>query len=302
MEIKTFDELIEKVKTAPTVRAAVASAADSHTIQAALHAYHENIIDPIFIGNKQEITALLKQENETPENFKIIDEPDILQTSHIASKIVNAGEAEIVMKGFIDTSDFLRGILDKEHGLRTGNPMSHIAFLQVPGYPKLMAVTDGGMVTAPDYPTKVQIVNNAVSILHGMGYECPKVAAVTAVEKPNKAMPETMEARQLQEENENGTIPGCIIEGPVSYDIVVSKESAINKGFSGKYSEDYDILLMPNIAAGNIMSKALIYNAGAKMSGLVAGAKVPLVLNSRSSSSEEKYYAIVLAAASRLHS
>lgn len=301
MEIKSFDELIAKVKAAPTIRAAIASAADLHTLEAAVHAHKEGIIEPVFIGDKNKIEELLSSIGLVHERYDIIDEPDILQTSHVASKMVNAGKADIVVKGFIDTSDFLRGILDKEHGLRTGNPMSHIAFLQVPGYKKLLAITDGGMVTAPDYQGKVQLVENAVAILRGMGYECPKVAAVTAVEKPNKAMPETLDAQMLQEENKKGIIKNCIIEGPVSYDIVMSRESAQNKGFTGKHSEDYDILLMPNISAGNIMSKALMYNAGAKMSGLVAGAKVPLVLNSRSSSAEEKFYAIVLAAASRLY-
>lgn len=301
MEIKSFDELINQVRQAPVKNVAIAAASDMHSIEAGLHALEESISIPIFIGDGAEIENLIKSKNVSPDTVQIIDEKDRLKTPIIASKLVNSGEADFIMKGFIDTSDFLRGILNKEDGLRTGKTMSHLAFLQVPGYGKLMAVTDAGMITQPDYETKKEILDNAVQIFKGMGYDLPKIAAVTAVEKLNKAMPETLDAEKLQTEYMNGTIGDCVIEGPVSYDIVVSKESAKLKGFNGKYSEEYDVLLVPNISAGNILAKALMYNADSKMSGIIAGAKVPLVVNSRSSSTEEKFYAIALAAAGCMH-
>lgn len=300
MELKNYDELIAMVQAAPMVNGAI-TACDDHTIEAACHAYKENVLQPIFIGNKKDIIAYIREFGCDEKDFEIIQEDDPLQTPYIACDLVNTGKAAIVMKGFIDTSDFLRGILDKERGLRTGNPMSHVAILQIPNYPKLLAVTDGGMMTNPDYDAKVKIVENAVEMFRGMGYECPKVAALTAVEKPNKAMPETEDARALQEANRNGEIKNCIIEGPVSYDIAVSKEAAEKKKFDGECSGDYDIFLVPNISAGNLLSKAIIYHGGAKMSGIILGAKVPLVLNSRSASAEEKFYAICLSVASTLH-
>lgn len=300
MEIKNFDELVARVKAAPMVKGAVA-AADDHTIEAACHAYKEDVMEPIFIGRRAEIEENVKLAGFAPDQFQIIEEDDILKTPLHACKLVHDGEAALVMKGFIDTSDFLRGILDKEVGLRTGNPMSHVAVLEIPGYYKLIATTDGGMITDPDYDTKVKIVENAVAMFRGMGYECPKVAALTAVEKPNKAMPETMDARRLQEANQAGEIKNCVIEGPVSYDIAMSKEAAAKKKFEGKYSGEYDILLVPNISAGNLMSKAIIIHGGAKMSGTVVGAKVPLVLNSRSASAEDKFYAICLSVACSMH-
>ncbi|MEG0804864.1 MAG: phosphate acyltransferase [Lachnospiraceae bacterium] len=300
MEIKNFDELVQIVKAAPMVKGAVA-AADDHTIEAACHAYEENVMEPIFIGKKQEITEILRGLGYAQDKFELIEEEDVLRTPYHACTLVNEGKASLVMKGFIDTSDFLRGILDKETGLRTGNPMSHVAVLEIPGYHKLIATTDGGMITEPDYDTKVKIIENAVTMFRGMGYECPKVAALTAVEKPNKAMPETMDARALQEANQAGIIKNCIVEGPVSYDIAMSKAAAEKKKFEGNCSENYDILLVPNISAGNLMSKAIIIHGGAKMSGTVVGAKVPLVLNSRSASAIDKFYAICLSVACTMH-
>ena len=300
MEIKNYDDLIKMVKEAPMVTGAI-TACDDHTIEAAVHAYKEHVLTPIFIGDEVLIRGILKNLGYGEDEFEIINEKDAIETPLIACDLVHEGRASIVMKGLIDTSDFLRGILNKERGLRTGRPMSHVAILQIPNYPKLIATTDGGMITAPDYEAKVHIVENAVEMFRGMGYECPKIAALAAVEKPNKSMIETLDARNLQEANEAGKIKNCVIEGPVSYDVAMSKEAAQKKNFQGKYSGEYDIFLMPNISAGNIMSKALILHAGAKMSGIVLGASVPLVLNSRSASAEEKYYAIVLSVASTLH-
>lgn len=297
MEIKSFDQLIKKVQKRPPLTAAIVSAADPHTIEAALYAFRKNIVTPIFIGEGKKIEQILISFRENPNSFEIINESNILQTPYVANSLVNNGRAALIVKGLINTSDLLHGILDKRKGLRSGRSMSHIAVLEIPGYRKVLGITDGGMVVAPDFEAKKQILFNAVDLFKRLGYDYPKIAAVTAVDKVNKSMPETVDASELQKLNEIGEIPDCFIEGPVSYDIVVSPESAKFKEFKGKYSGNYDILLLPNIAAGNILSKSLIYNAGAKMGGIITGAKVPLVINSRSSSPEEKFYATALAAA-----
>jgi phosphate butyryltransferase len=295
--IKNYNELLSLVQKAPIAKVAVTASVDSHTIEAALEAGKQKIAEPIFIGDTVVIKRILEQLGEDPLNFEMIHEPEIEKTPIIANNLIHSEHANFVMKGFIDTSIFLKGILDKETGLRTGNALSHVAFLELPGYKKLLAVTDAGMIPAPDFSAKLQIVENAVRLLNNMGCVNPKIAALAAVEKENKSMPETSDALALHNYYVNSMIGGCEIDGPVSYDIAISKEAARIKGVSDKNSEEYDIFLVPNISAGNILVKALIYHAGAKMAGIVAGAKVPLVLNSRSASSEEKFYAILLAAA-----
>lgn len=297
MEIKSYQELLQRVQDSPLARVAVVAAADPHTIEGVLEAQKQRVASPVLIGDAKVIAEILKECGEEPEAFEIFHEPDISKTPLVANELVHSGKADFVMKGLIDTADFLKGILDKESGLRTGNVMSHIAFLELPGYRKLLAITDGGMIASPDLDAKRQIVQNVVCTLQGMGYEKPKIAVLAAVEKENKSMSETSDAFALRADCQKGRLAGCEIDGPLSYDIAMSKEAARIKGISHQNSEDYDVLLVPGIAAGNILTKALILNAGAKMAGIVAGAKVPLVLNSRSASADEKFYAILLAAA-----
>ena len=301
MDVKNYDQLIEMVQQHPLAHNAVSAAGDRYTVEAAITAYENRIAKPTFIGNATTIRKILEDMGKAPGFFDIIDEKDDVHSVHVACTLVHEGKADFVTKGFMDTAGFLRGILDKKVGLRTGRPMSHITFLQVPGFPKLLVMTDGGMVVAPDLEGKKNIIINAVEIMLGIGYKCPKIAVLAAVEKVNKAMPETEDAARLQEMSRTGEIADCIIEGPVSYDIVVSPESARKKGFHGKYSGNYDLLLVPHIATGNILSKSLIYHLGAKMAGIVAGARVPLAVSSRTALIEEKYYATVLAAAALIH-
>jgi phosphate butyryltransferase len=157
--------------------------------------------------------------------------------------------------------------------------------------------TDGGMMMYPDLEQKKKIIENAVGVLHSLGYENPKVGVLAAVETVNPKMPESVDAGKLKEMNQNGEITGCIVEGPISYDLAMNKESAEIKGFVSPVAGDPDILIVPNITAGNILGKCLVYSAGAKMAGFIVGAKVPIVLTSRGSSSEEKYLSLVISAA-----
>ena len=299
MEIRNFQELVSAVQGGKRKGVAVTAAADGDTVVSAIRGAKENIAEPIFIGDGREIEKILASLGEPRDLYEIVNEPDAGRTPAAACRLVGEGRASIVMKGFLDTSVFLGGILDKECGLRAEGPMSHVAVMQIPGYHKVLAVTDAGMIPAPDLEQKTRIVRNAVGMMAGLGYARPNVAAVTASEKASRALPETLDAEALREAAERGEIAGCTLEGPVSYDIVMSRESALRKGYGGQNSGNYDILLVPGISAGNILCKALIYNASAKMAGIVAGAKAPLVVNSRSSPPEEKFYALVLAAASQ---
>ena len=297
MVFKNFQELVTKVSNSKVVKKVVIVAAhDEHTLEAAFRARKDNIVEPVLIGNKTKIKEILIKLQVEVEDSSIIDVTDDSEAAIKAVEIINENKADFIMKGKIQTVDLLRAVVDKEKGLRTDKVMSHMAIHEVPGYHKLLAVTDGGMVMYPDVVSKKQIIQNAVSLFRGMGYRKPKVAVLTAVETENPKMPETVDASQLKQMNIDGEIIDCMVEGPISYDLTMSKESAEIKGFVSPVSGDADILIVPNITTGNILGKSLIYSAGAKMAGLIVGAKVPIVLTSRGASSEEKYLSLVLCA------
>ena len=298
MEFKNFKELIEKVqKSNVKKRVAVVVAQDEHTLEAVFKAKKDNIIEPILIGNKQEIQEILNKLNESLDDDAIINVEDDVNAAMKAVELIHKDKADFIMKGKIQTADLLRAVVNKEKGLRTGSIMSHCVFNEIPNYHKLIVTTDGGMMMYPNLDEKKKILENAVNTLIDMGYENPKVAVLAAVEKVNPKMPESVDAGLLKEMNQKGEIKNCIVEGPISYDLTMSKESAEIKGYKSSVVGDVDILLVPNITVGNILGKSLVYSAGAKMAGFIVGAKVPIVLTSRASTYEEKYLSLVISAA-----
>lgn len=297
MVIKNFDQLIKKVCSfEDKKKVAVVAAQDEHTLEAVFRAKKNNIVDPILIGDKAKINEILSKNNFLIDDEFIVNVKNESEAAYKAVELVNANKADFIMKGKIQTADLLKAVVDKKGGLRTGRLMSHFVIQEVPNYHKLIVTTDGGMVMYPSLEEKKQIIQNAVDTLISIGYEKPKVAVLAAVEKVNPKMPETVDAQKLKEMNENGEIQNCIIEGPISYDLAVHKESAVIKGFKSPVAGDADILVVPNITAGNILGKCLIYSANSKMAGFIVGAKVPIVLTSRGASSEEKYLSLVLSA------
>lgn len=298
MEFKNFKELIEKVqKSNSKKRVAVVVAQDEHTLEAVFKAKKDNIIEPILIGNKQEIQGILNKLNESLDDNAIINVEDDANAAMKAVELIHKDKADFIMKGKIQTADLLKAVVNKEKGLRTGGIMSHCVFNEIPNYHKLIVTTDGGMMMYPNLDEKKKILENAVNTLIDMGYENPKVAVLAAVEKVNPKMPESVDAGLLKEMNQKGEIKNCIVEGPISYDLTMSKESAEIKGYKSSIVGDADILLVSNITVGNILGKSLIYSAGAKMAGFIVGAKVPIVLTSRASTYEEKYLSLVISAA-----
>ncbi len=297
MVYKSFDELIEKVQNLESIKkVAVVVAEDEHTLEAVFKAKEDKIVQPVLIGSKEKIKEVLNKLNESLDEESIIDAADDSEAARKAVELVNSGNVDFIMKGKVQTADLLKAVVDKEKGLRTGSVMSHVVIHEIPTYHKLLAVTDGGMMMYPDLLQKKAIIENAVNTFAAMGYEKPKVAVLTAVEKVNPKMPETIDADELKQMNKSGEIKDCIVEGPISYDLTMSKESAKIKGFESEVTGDADILIVPNITAGNILGKAFIYTANAKMAGFIVGAKVPIVLTSRGSTSEEKYLSLVLSA------
>ena len=297
MELKNFEQLKEKFKENDKVpRMVIAVAADIHTLDAALKARKEKLIVPVAVGNKQEIEKILNTIGETIPEEDIYDEADDASACALAVKLIREGKGDFLMKGMVETGVLLKAVVNKEEGLSAGNTMSHFTIFETPGYHKLLTAVDGGMVAYPTLEQKVDIINNTVHTLLAIGYELPKVGVLACVEKVNPKMPETVEAYELQKMNEEGLIKDCIIKGPISYDIAVDKEIAKYKKYEGVIAGDVDVLIAPNIHAGNIMGKMLICTAGAKMAGIIVGAKCPIVLTSRGSSEEEKYLSMLLAA------
>ena len=300
MVFHNFDELIAKVKGAPSKKImAVACANDEHTLEAVVNARREGIIEPILVGEKKIIDEILGELNEVIPEENIIDVPadDLQQACEKAVKLVSEGKADFLMKGKVDTKIILKEVVNKEYGLGQGRLMSHFTMFEVPTYHKVILPVDGGMVTYPDLQQKKEIIQNTVDTLCAMGYDCPKVGVLACVEKVNPKMPESVDAAELQAMNERGEITNCIVEGPIQYDCVMRKDLAEFKGLNSRVAGDPDVLVAPNIHAGNIMGKMYAISCGAKMAGFIVGAKCPIVMVSRSSTAEEKYLSIVVSAA-----
>lgn len=297
MALVSFDEILRSAGELPSrVVMAVAAAADPHSLEAALEARRAGIAEPLLVGDRGAILSLLEGLGESVPDEDIIDASGSAEAAARAVALVREGRASFLLKGGLDTSVLLRAVVDKERGLSRGRLMSHFTIFEIPGYHKLLAPVDGGMVTYPTLEQKKQIIENTVEMFHALGYECPKVGVLACVEKLNPKMPETVEADALKQMNLRGEIPGCVVEGPISYDCAVSKEIADYKGFESPCAGDCDILLAPNIHAGNIMGKMLTVTCGAKMAGFIVGAACPIAMTSRGSSAEEKYNSIVLSA------
>jgi len=298
MVYKNFDELIDKVKATPAQkRMAVAQAGEEHTLQAVLHARKEGIIKPVLVGSKDDIKRILKELGEEVPEEDIYEASDNTDAAEKAVALVREGKADFLMKGYLDTKDILKAVVNKEKGLGKGGVMSHFTMFDIPGYHKILVPVDGGMVTYPTLEQKKAIIENTVDTLISMGYDCPKVGVLACVEKVNPKMPETVEAAELARMNKEGEIKNCIVEGPISYDCAVDAEIAKLKGYGGQIAGDVDVLIAPNIHAGNIMGKMLTCTCKARLAGFIVGAKCPIVLTSRGSSAEEKFLSIVVSAA-----
>jgi len=294
--IKSFEEVLQKVKSNEIKKVAVAVAQDEPVLEAIRDAKKEGIANAILVGNKEAIEASAAKVGLDINEFEIIHEANDAKAAQKAVELVSTGKADMVMKGLVDTATFLRAVLNKEIGLRTGSLMSHVGVFQIPGYDRLIFLTDAAFNMYPDLKAKIDIVNNAVKVAKAVGVETPKVAPICAVEVVNPDMPATVDASLLTTMNQRGQIKGCIIDGPLATDNALSEEAAHHKKLSGPVAGKADILLMPNIEAGNVMYKTLTYTANAKNGGILVGTSAPVILTSRADSPEAKMYSIALAA------
>ena len=295
--LKDFKALRELVGSGAPKPVAVACAHDAHTLEAVLHAASEGILNYVLIGHRAEILRIGRElGHEIPEETVIDAETDE-EAARIAVALIRADKADFLQKGYMQTSTILRAVVNKQTGIGTGGIISHTAIIEIPGYHKVLGVADGGMVPHPDLEQKKGILRNAVEAFRGMGYEKPLVAAVCAAETVSPKIIETVDAAALKEAALAGEFGSCYVEGPISLDLALDRASCEIKKYDSPVSGDTDILLVPYMAVGNIFVKGLLLYAGAKMVGVVTGAKCPIALNSRSASFEEKYYSLMACAA-----
>ena len=293
---RNFNDLLSKLKVGKRKKLSVAVAQDEPVLEAIKAAKERGIADAILVGNKEEIEKIATKIDMDLSDFEIIHEEDIKKAALKAIELVSSGVADMVMKGLVDTATFLRSVLNKEIGLRTGNLMSHVAVFEIEGIDRLILLTDAAFNTYPDLKQKVQIINNSVMVAKSCGIENIKVAPICAVEVVNPDMPATVDAALLSKMSDRGQIKGCIVDGPLALDNALSEEAAHHKGITGSVAGRADILLLPNIDVANVMYKTLTYTSNTQNGGILVGASAPVILTSRTDSFETKVNSIALAA------
>ena len=291
--IKNFEQLKEMLKAMPVKRkVAVVPAQDEHTLEAISHAYRDGMVEPVLIGDEPKIREILAQIGTDADKMTIIHVEDPTEAIQKAADMARDGEVDCIMKGKTETGALMKVLVNRERGIRKNDTMSLLAFMESPNYHKVFAITDVGLLTYPSKDQKKAAIQNAVEAFHALGVEQPKVAILAAVEKVNPKMKETVEAAEIKEEG----VEGCIIEGPISYDLAMDPASAPIKGYVSPVAGDADLLVVPDIVSGNIAAKTIPVIGGGRTGGVVLGAKVPVLLVSRAASADDKYMSIVIAA------
>ena len=265
--IKTLDQMVEAVKGQKIKKVAIAVAQDDDVLKAVHAAKEEKIIIPVLVGDKDEIEKIAASDGLDFSDTEIIDIKDKAEACNKAASLIKEGKADLLMKGFVDTSVVMRAVLNPENELLRGGLISHCVVLEVPGFDKLYYVTDAAMNIAPSLDDKEAIINNAVEVAHALQNEKPNVAVLAAVEKVNPKMECTLDAQELTARNEKGQIKGCTVYGPLALDNAVSVHAAQHKGITHPVAGNADILLAPDIEAANMLNKAMEHFAKAKKAG-----------------------------------
>ena len=294
MQICTLDSILEIALRKNACRVAIAAADDEHVMEAIEKATKLGLIAPIFIGRKQNIIQLLKSSKGRLDQYPILEAPTDEASAILAAQLVQEGKADALMKGLLPTSTFLKGILQFKDTLLRAELLSHLAVFELDTYHKLLGITDAALNISPTLGEKIAIAQNALAAFRSLGVDLPKIAFLSAVEQVSPKIISTIEAERAALELSKQT---CIAEGPLALDNAISKESAEHKGISSQIAGDADILVLPDLVSGNVLYKSLNYFAKAKCAAVVLGAKVPVILTSRSDSSEAKLYSIALAVA-----
>ncbi|MDD6160913.1 MAG: phosphate acyltransferase [Oscillospiraceae bacterium] len=278
-------------------RLGVVCAQDGHTLEAVARAAAEGLVEPLLFGDSALIAPLWEKASGGAPMPPVEECGDDGAACAAATmKAVHEGRIDCIMKGKLETGVLMKAVVNRETGIRKNPVLSMIAVMESPYYHKLFAITDVGLLTYPDLEQKAAMIQNAAAVFRALGVECPKVAVLAAVEKVNPKMPETVDGDALKQMQQRGELGHCLVEGPISYDLCMDAEAAAIKGYESPVAGDPDILLVPDIVAGNLLSKALTCTGGAKTCGMVSGAMVPIVITSRSATAEDKYMSIILSA------
>lgn len=294
MPIRTFVDLLAAAKAKGPMTVAVAAAQQSEVMLAGLDAEVAGLAEVILVGDQDEIQRIAADEQFDISRMDIVHVPQPHEAALKVMQLVSQGKADIAMKGKVETSDFLRAALTRELGLRTGRLFTHVASFEIPGFDRLIFISDAGVVVAPDLEEKVQIVQNAIFVAHALDIELPRVAVLAATEVVNPKIPTTLDAANLSKMADRGQIRGGLVDGPLALDNAISPESARIKGIKSEVAGYADILITPDIEAGNVLAKAITYFAQGEMAGVVVGARCPLILPSRSDTREAKLVSIAL--------
>ena len=293
--ITKFEQVFDRIKSHPKKQIAVAVAHDPTVIDAVIMADELDITDYILVGDEKKIIELSKDAGFDVKKNKIYNEPNSIKAVNVAVELVKSNKADILMKGFVNTDDFLRGVLNRENGLRTGKIMSHVYVLESSALNRMLFITDGSVNILPDLETKCSIILNSVYLANIFEIEDPKVAVTTAIELANPKMPSTIDAAVLAKMSQRGQFSGKIIDGPLALDNALSPWAAKHKGIGGPVAGQADIIVVPSIEAGNILCKAHVYLTGGNLAGVVIGASAPIVLTSRADTSQSKLNSIATA-------
>lgn len=292
MPVKNFAQLMELAQQRGPKTVAVAAAAQEAVLLAVNEAEELGIADVVLVGDQPKIERIGYDNDVDLNRLDIIHEPDPIQAAQQTMSLINQGRAQIAMKGAIQTADFLRAALDRKFGLRADRLLSHVAVFDIPGLERLILVSDAGVVVAPTLDQKADIVRNAIDVAHRLGIVQPKVALLAATETVNAKIPATVDAAALSKMADRKQIVGGIVDGPLTLDNAISEEASEIKGIESPVAGQADVLIAPDIEAGNILAKGIIYFAQAYMAGIIVGARAPIILPSRSDTHQAKLIAL----------
>ncbi len=292
--MKNFEQALELDRSKGRKTVSVACAQDKDVLLAVDKAREAGIVDAILVGDEEKIREIAAENSVNLSNYRVVDKKDLVEAAREAVRLVSSGEAHMLMKGLVDTSIVLKAVLDKEIGLRGDSILSHVAVFEIEGWDRLFYVTDAAMNIAPNLDAKKKIIENAVKVARSLEVEVPKVACLCAKEKVNEKMPDTVDAKALEDMNRNGELKDCLVGGPFALDNAISEEAAKHKGMDHPVAGRADILMTGDIEAGNVLYKSMAFFAKSKNAGIIVGARKPIILTSRADNEEAKLNSIIL--------
>ena len=298
MELASFEGILERVpKMSRPMRVILAGSDGENMIKGLFAAQEKGIAQPVLVGDRARTVTVLERFGLEREPYTMVDTPPGHSITQAAIDIVNSGDGDVLMRGNIPTRDFLMPVLDKSNRLRTDRLMSHVSLASLPEYPKLLALSDMTVIIKPNMSQKKEIIRNTADALKAFGYENPKLALLSLVEKVTFHMQDTVEAQRLVTEQKNKPFADCELWGPIAYDLILSKEAARLKNYDCPWSGGgFDGIIAPDLSTANVLVKSWLIHAHAVTCGAVVGARVPIALTSRSADEEETYLSIVFCA------